>query len=232
MTGALLVTAAWMGFAGTVHCAGMCAAACAAIGTGCVPGAPRRGTAAWLAGRLLGYTLAGIGVGAAVQGLRWLVGAAVWLQPLWAMAQVALAGLGLWLLLRGELPPTLQQCADRLGRPRQPALPRVHLPGELSAASIGLAWPLLPCGLLHAALAVAALASSPLESGQVMAAFAVSSSAGLVGGGTLWRRLIGGGTASLKGAGAIRLAGASVVAFTVWPLLRGVWGPLQAAWCG
>lgn len=232
MTGALLVTAAWMGLAGAVHCAGMCSAACGAIGTGCVPGAPRRGIGAWLAGRLLGYTLAGMGVGAVVQGLRWLVDTTAWMQPLWTVAQVALAGLGLWLLLRGELPVVLLQWAERLGRPPRPTLQRVHLPGELSAASIGLVWPLLPCGLLHAALAVAALAGSPLEAGQVMAAFALGSSAGLVSGGALWRRLLGSGAAALRGAGAIRLAGAGVLLSSSWPLLRGAWGPLQAAWCG
>lgn len=233
MTGALVATAALMGLAGAAHCAGMCSAACCALGQRCVPNAPRRGIAALWLGRAVAYTLAGAGVGVLLQAVRWLVEGSAWLQPFWTMAQVMLVGLGLWLLVRGELPPTLQQFAERWGRPR-PVQPvrLVRFPGEIKAAGAGLLWPLLPCGLLHAALALAALASTPWEAAGVMAAFAATSSAGLLAGGVLWRRIGRGGGVLAGGGMAIRMAGGGIALLSLWPLARHVWQPLETAWCG
>jgi sulfite exporter TauE/SafE len=194
-----------------------------------------RGTVAVLAGRLLAYALAGALVGLAVQSLHWLVDATAWLKPIWTMVQVMLVGLGLWLLFNGDLPPSLLQWTERLGRPRASdvALPKVHLPGELKAVGLGLLWPLLPCGLLHAALALAALASTPLEAAQVMAVFALTSSAGLLAGGWMWRWLPSaartGGAADSRLA--VRMAGAGIAGLCLWPLARHAWAPFQAAWC-
>lgn len=235
MTGSLLLTAALMGLAGAAHCAGMCSAACSMTARGCAPHAPRRAGMALLMARLLAYGAAGAVVGLVAQSLRWLVDTSAWLKPLWTMAQVALVMLGLWLLVSGELPPTLLQWAERLGRPRPRSLQKVHLPGELKAAAVGLLWPLLPCGLLHAALALSALASSPLESAAMMAAFASTSSVGLIAGQAIWRRLSGGegdNASPWGGRPAIRLAGAGIAVVCLWPFLQHVWAPLQAAWCG
>lgn len=230
MTGALVTTAALMGLAGAAHCAGMCSAACHAVGRACVPGAPRRGVGMLLAARLLAYAAAGVAVGLVAQALRWWLDSSAWLQPLWTIAQVVLGGLGLWLVLRGELPPSLQLWAERLRRPRAAQVHKVHLPGELKAATLGLLWPVLPCGLLHAVLALAVLASGPAEAAGMMAAFALTSSLGLVAGGLLWRRIGNGSLAG--GAGAIRLAGAGIMLLSLWPLVQHVWVPLQTAWCG
>jgi uncharacterized protein len=233
MTGSLLLTSALMGFAGATHCAGMCAGACNAVSRACVPTAPGRASWALLTGRLVAYTLAGLFVGAAVESLRWLVDATVWLRPVWTMAQVVLVGLGLWLLISGDLPPSLVAWTQRLGQPRTATdLQKVHLPGELKAASLGLLWPLLPCGLLHAALALAALGSTPLEAAQIMAMFALTSSTGLLAGAALWRFLPGRpGKALAQSRLAVRMAGAGIAALSLWPLARQVWAPLQAAWC-
>lgn len=232
MTGTLLATAALMGFAGTAHCAGMCAAACGGVARGCVPSRPARGVLALLTGRAVAYIGAGIAVALLVQGLRWMIEGSAWLKPFWTMAQVLLVGLGLWLCVRGELPPSLLQWLERLRRPRPATLHRVHLPGELKAGAAGLLWPLLPCGLLHAALGVAALSSGPLEAGAVMAAFALTSSLGLVAGGWLWRHLRGRGARWDGGALSIRLAGAGIALLMLWPFVRSVWAPLQSVWCG
>lgn len=235
MTGTLLLTSALMGLAGAAHCAGMCSAACSVAGRSCMPQAPWRAGAALLLARLVAYAAAGAVVGLAAETLRWLVDTSVWLKPLWTVAQVALVALGLWLLVSGELPPTLLQWAERLGRPRPKSLQKVHLPGELKAAAIGFLWPLLPCGLLHAALALSALASSPVESALMMGAFAATSSVGLVAGQAIWRRLSSQGGREVSpwgGRPAIRLAGAGIAMVCLWPLLQHVWEPLQAAWCG
>ena len=234
MTGTLLVTSALMGLAGSVHCAGMCSAACSAVGRASLPGKPWRASALLLLARLVSYALAGALVGWAAEGLRWLVDGSAWLKPLWTVAQVAIVALGLWLLVSGELPPTMVQWAERRGRLRPPGLHKVHLPGELKVTAVGMLWALLPCGLLHAALALSALASSPLEASQVMAAFAVTSSAGLVAGQAVWRYVSGGdrGAAPWGGRQAIRLAGGSITLVCLWPLAQHVWAPLQSAWCG
>lgn len=232
MTGALFATAALVGLAGTVHCAGMCAAACSAVGRRCAPAAPRRALAGWWLGRWAAYAAAGVAASTLVQGVRWLFDGSAWLRPFWTLAQVVLVGLGLWLLVRGEWPPTLQQWVEHRRRwTVEPGLQRVHLPGELKAAGTGLLWPLLPCGLLHAALGLAALASGPLEAAGVMTAFAFSSTPGLWAGALLWRRAGAGGPAA-SGASAVRLAGAGIALLSLWPLAQHAWHPIQAAWCG
>lgn len=232
MTGTLLVTAALMGLAGTAHCAGMCSAACGGLARACVPAQPARGVSALLFGRAVAYVAAGVAVALVVQGLRWMIDGSAWLKPFWTLAQVLLIGIGLWLCIRGELPPSLQQWAQRLGRPRPARVHRIHLPGELKAGAAGLLWPLLPCGLLHAALGLAALSSGPVEAGAVMAAFALTSAPGLVAGGWLWRRIGGPGATASGGTWAIRLAGAGIALLMLWPFVRGVWAPIQSAWCG
>lgn len=235
MTGSLLLTAALMGFAGAAHCAGMCSAACGVAASRCVPQAPARGLVMLLISRAVAYATAGVLVGLAAETLRWLIDTSVWLKPLWTVAQVALLVLGLWLLFSGELPPSMVQWAERMGRRRSASVHKVYLPGEMKAAAAGALWPLLPCGLLHAALALSALASSPVESMLMMAAFATTSSLGLVAGQALWRRLAptaGVPAVAWGGRPAIRLAGAGIAVVCLWPLLQHVWAPLQAAWCG
>ena len=55
MTGALILTAALIGLAGTPHCAAMCGAGCAAVGRSCRPDQPARAVAGLMIGRLVGY---------------------------------------------------------------------------------------------------------------------------------------------------------------------------------
>lgn len=241
MTGALLLTAALMGLAGAPHCAAMCATGCAAAARRCQPQGAGRAVAVLAAGRLVGYAVAGALAASLVGGLRWLADAALWLRPLWTGLQAFLLLLGLWLLVKGQVPAAI---AAWLERPA-PALPegstRVRLPGELKAAGVGLLWPLLPCGLLHAALLLAAVASSPAEGAAVMAAFGLTSTAGLLVGPALWLRWVpaalraGGGSAGAAvadpGALSLRLAGAALVAAVGWSLGHGLWDHAVAAWC-
>jgi uncharacterized protein len=110
----------------------------------------------------------------------------------------------------------------------------VHLPGELKAAGIGLLWPVLPCGLLHAALLVAAVASGPLEGGVVMLAFGLTSMTGLLIGPYLWLRLIPqrlrAQVSGAEGTLALRLAGAMIAGVSGWTLAHAVMDPILA-WC-
>jgi uncharacterized protein len=243
-TTALLASAALMGLAGSPHCAGMCSMGCAAVASRCTPQRLPRGWVGLLLGRLAGYALAGAAVASAAGALRWLGDSVAWLRPIWIALQLAAFVLGLWLLLRGRLPVSVQAWAERLGRPA-PADPsagqRIRLPGEVKAAAIGLLWPAIPCGLLHAAVLVAAVASGPLDGAAVMAGFALASSVGLIAGPAFWLRLVPAalrargdvGAGADSGAGttlALRVAGAMVLLSMGWSLRHSVLEPLQA-WC-
>lgn len=240
MTGALLLTAALMGLAGTPHCAAMCGAACAAVARRCKPQQPAGAVAGMLVGRLVAYAAAGALAASLVGGMRWLAVSAGWLRPVWTGLQVFLLLLGLWMLLKGALPESLVVWLERRGR--RPAVPdgavRIHLPGEVTAAAWGLLWPAVPCGLLHAALLLAAVASTPWEGAAVMAVFAVASALGLLAGPLLWWRWV---PAALRAAGArgavspaalsLRMAGATIVALVGWSLGHARWAEALAVWC-
>lgn len=236
MTGALVLTAALMGLAGTPHCAGMCGAGCAAAVRLC-GGRRATVTLAWLmAGRLLGYVLAGMVVATVAQALQSLSEGTGWLRPLWVGLQMALLVLGLSLLLRGRLPRSIEAWVERHGaRPQDAGVTRkVHLPGELKAAGVGLLWPVLPCGLLHGALLLSAVASSTVEGGAVMLAFGLTSMLGLLVGPYLWLRLIPRQVreraANDQGGWSLRLAGAMIAAVSGWTLAHAVMDPILA-WC-
>lgn len=90
-----------------------------------------------------------------------------------------------------------------------------------------MAWVAMPCGLLHGALLLAALAGSPLGGATAMAGFALASTPGLVLA-PLWRaRLLE------RGAGgemlALRLAGLALVLGAAWALGQGVWQRVMLA---
>jgi sulfite exporter TauE/SafE len=238
MTGALLASAALIALAGTPHCAGMCGTGCAAAVRACRPRHERRAVLAVLAGRLLGYALAGA-LAASVLGLvRWLSFGAGWLRPAWTTVQFFIFALGLWLLWQGRLPATIEAWAERLLKPAS-APPegwsRVSLPGEMKALGIGVLWPLLPCGLLQSALLLASMASGPLEGAVLMLVFGSVSMLGLLASMTMWfnwwpqawRLKFQGDRSAL----ALRLTGAMLSVSAGWTLLHGLGLTTQAAWC-
>ena len=196
---ALIASATLMGLAGMPHCAAMCSAPCALAGG--------KRPAKLLVGRLLGYTAGGAVAAASTEALaRATQGVAV-LQPAWALLQAALLLLGLTLLLRGRMPAWLGRLAWR--------------PQPRHALVTGMAWVAMPCGLLHGALLLAALAGSPLGGAGAMAGFALASTPGLVIA-PLWRAQLlkrGEGGEML----ALRLAGLALVAGAAWGLGHGVW---------
>jgi sulfite exporter TauE/SafE len=234
---ALLASAALMGLAGTPHCAGMCAAGCAAVAKLCKPQQAERALTGVLIGRLIGYGLAGAAVASAAGALRWLGDSVAWMRPIWSALQLMVLMLGLWLLVRGRLPTGVQAWAEQLvRRPPREGWTRVRMPGELKAVGIGALWPAIPCGLLHAALLVAAVASGPVEGAGVMLAFAATSSVGLILGPAFWLRLMPAAVRARAGINeggtlALRLAGALVVVTMGWSLGHSLFEPLQAAWC-
>ncbi len=187
----LLLTAFLMGLGGIPHCTAMCGAACAAALPRGLP------AAAWF-GRLLGYALLGA-VAAVSAGAvsRWGREVAM-LKPLWVMVQVAAVMLGLYLLMVGRMPAVLDGAgrsaydslrARMAGLPQQMSEPWQSM-WRLSWPFVGgMAWALLPCGLLYAALMVAALAPDAQAGAGVMASFALPSSVGVWAAPWILRRL-------------------------------------------
>ena len=176
MQSSLAVTALLMGLAGGPHCIAMCGAACAGIGQAA---APRSALAIGLfqLGRLIGYSALGAFAAATMQGLGWLTVQSAALRPLWTMVHVAAIALGLMLLILARQPVWLDQGARRVWARVRGVMARAGLAAPLG---MGVAWALLPCGLLYSAVMVAALAGTAPAGAMVMALFALGS------GVTLW----------------------------------------------
>lgn len=230
MDGALVTSALLMGLAGAPHCTAMCGAACAGLSRG---GAGP----AWSfhLARVLSYALGGALAAASVGWAAQLGQASALLRPLWVMLHMAALGLGLFLLWRGRQPAWLENLGARSERVLRVSVAGlgagqavISAPPAASARAglAGLAWLAWPCGLLQSALVVAALASGPLQGAAVMTAFAAASGLGLVLGPMLLARLFGQGGS----AWAVRLAGLSLAAASLWALGHGVWSQV-AAWC-
>jgi sulfite exporter TauE/SafE len=209
MPTALALTGLLMGLAGGPHCIAMCGAACAGIGRAA------GGRALWLfqGGRFAGYSALGALAAASVQGIGWLALQTAALRPLWTLANVAALALGLVLLVRARQPEWLERAAravwERARRVNFPAAPFV----------VGMAWAFMPCGLLYAALTVAALAGGPGDGAVVMASFALGSAVSLAAGPALWLRLR---LHPTSGDWGIRLAGGALAATAGWGVWLGV----------
>ena len=222
MTWSLAATAVLMGLAGGPHCIAMCGAACAGIGQA---GAPR-GTLAigWFqVGRLTGYTLLGALAAASMQGLGWLTVQSAALRPLWTMVHVAAVLLGAMLLIWARQPAWLERGARRVWARVRTVTQRFGLAAPLG---VGVAWALLPCGLLYSAAMVAALAGSVTGGAAVMALFALGSGLTLWLGPWLLLRLGRSG----RGAWGMRLAGLALLLTSAWGLWMGLMHD-QAPWC-
>ncbi|AMP70339.1 sulfite exporter TauE/SafE family protein [Ralstonia solanacearum] len=181
-------------------------------------------------GRLTTYTLLGAAMGA--------LGATVWRQQwlpiqrgLFALASTLLLVYGLLLLSRtaadawrvaglervlGRLSAGLGAIVSRSGamslRTRSPLAGRYLT---------GLAWGLVPCGMVYGALAVALLAGNASSGAVVMLVF---------GAGTLPNLLMMSGLAGwLRGVSRMRwargIAGAGIAAFGIWGLVCAAWLP-------
>jgi len=233
MQTSLVLTALLMGLAGGPHCVAMCGATCTAMGrstaghtASSASGSNTRVLWTFQLGRLAGYSAMGGLAAASMQGLGWLSIQSAALRPVWTLLHVAAALLGLMLLWQARQPVWLDIGARKVWG-------RIHTvtqgSGKASAAAplvLGVAWSLLPCGLLYSALLVAALSPGPVEGAGVMALFALGSGVSLMAGPWLWLRLRGPGS----GAWAIRLAGGALLASSVWALWIGLVHD-TAPWC-
>lgn len=250
---ALITSTALLGVAGMAHCTAMCGAACAACTAPTAPATQTAGMgnrassalpmAAFHIARVGSYALGGAVAAGSVAALATWSQLSPALRPFWTLLHVAALALGMYLLWRGQQPEWLGQFGRRgvgtgVGtgavsgegsvRPASAEAPSwqpVHFP--LKAASTGALWVAWPCGLLQSALLVAAMANGPVGGAAAMAAFAVTSSGGLLLAPWAWRRW---GTNPAAQTRAVRLAGALLVGAAAFALLHGL-SPRFAAFC-
>lgn len=208
ISSALVLSTSLMGLAAIPHCALMCGAPCAAL-------APAgRQQLGFQTLRLLSYATAGALAAASVGWLRESVQLTQTLRPLWTLIHVGLLALGLWLLVAAQLPAWLGRWGRKPGASKR------------WGWTAGALWGAWPCGLLQAALLVAALADHPLGGAAAMAAFALVSGPGLLWAPLWLKRLRGGREGTLP----IRLAGAALVAAALFALGHGLWARF-VEWC-
>ena len=213
------LTAAFVGgFAGGVHCAGMCGGIvhmlCAAQGR--PHGAPAmHHLLAFNAGRVASYAFAGALAGALGQaGL--LTRAAPMLQPLmFALASLMLVALGFYLAGAMPLMRRIEAAGAWLWRGIQPWSRHVlPVTSWRRALGLGALWGWLPCGMVYAVLLTALALGSWWQGAALMLAFGFGTLPNLLGIGLAWRQF-----ERLRRARAPRvLAGAAVAAFGVYGL--------------
>ena len=228
---ALIMAGLAMGVAASPHCIAMCGAPCAALTSSCA----RQATGFHL-GRLLGYAAGGAVAASSVIALGIWSQAAPALRPLWMLLHLGLLALGLWWLATGRQPLWMRRSAavpiSVVGRPS----PRRRI---VRACLIGLAWVAWPCAALQAALLLAALASSALGGGLIMAAFALGSMPALAlapWARARWQALHRGDVSTVRSSEQVamlgfRVAGLGLMLASGWALTHGLWLRV-AAWCG
>jgi sulfite exporter TauE/SafE len=222
MQTSMAITALFMGLVGGPHCVAMCGAACAGIGRA----AGVRSTQALLSfqvSRMVGYALFGAFAAGSVQGLAWLGTNTAVLRPVWTMFHVAALLLGAVLLWRARQPAWIESLGQQVWRRARPAMVKL---GPRAPMVLGVAWALMPCGLLYSALLVASLSANALEGAAIMALFSIGTSVSLTAGPWLLLRLRG----ARSGGWGIRLAGLALAVTSGWALWMGITQP-TGLWC-
>jgi sulfite exporter TauE/SafE len=190
MSGISLFPVFVVGLLGSVHCAGMCGGIVGALSVARAPIAasarafpvPLRtagpatgaaaGVAAYNAGRIGSYMLAGALAGGMAGGVHRLAGLPVLQAAGYWLANLMLVALGLYLMDAWRGLARIEDAGRALWRHIQPRLRRLHpldTPGKMLAA--GLLWGWLPCGMVYSVLVTAMLSGSAASGAAVMLAF-------------------------------------------------------------
>lgn len=218
-----------MGLVGGPHCLVMCAAPCHAVtrsrSRSIVPVVhvqsikpPSSGSflnwnvVGFHAGRLLGYGILGAIAAQAMEQMAWLSDRTSALHPVWVLMHLAVLAWGLLMLFQAQQPLWLERAGRSLWAKVQPA---VSMPGGVVLA--GIAWALMPCGLLYSAVLVAALSGAALPGAASMVAFGLGGALWLWGAPYAWRWLSG-HVAHFRAEWGIRAAGGMLVIVSAWAL--------------
>lgn len=223
MQTSMAITALFMGLAGGPHCVAMCGAACAGISRGVGGQHSTRSLLSFQFSRMVGYALFGAFAAGSVQGLAWLGTNTAVIRPVWTMFHVAALVLGVALIWLARQPAWLDAVAQGVWRRTRPVLGRL---GHRAPWVLGVAWALMPCGLLYSALMVASLSANAVEGALIMALFSLGTSVSLTIGPWLLLRLRG----DRSGGWGIRLGGVALAATSGWALWMGITNP-TGLWC-
>ncbi|MFN8829417.1 MAG: sulfite exporter TauE/SafE family protein [Labrys sp. (in: a-proteobacteria)] len=164
-----------MGFASSLHCAGMCGGIASTLTLLIAPDGTLRARSTVLvetqAGRILSYVLAGTLVGtfgSAVYGILDREAAYTLLRT-----GAALTLMWIGLSIAGVLPPL--SVMDRFTRPLTNRIARLRASnkavGPLSSLAAGAAWGFMPCAMVYGALLTAALTGSAAGGATFMLGF-------------------------------------------------------------
>lgn len=215
------ITAFLLGLFSTVHCIAMCGSVIGAL-TLSLPAEIRESQRRMLPfvfnyniGRILSYAVAGTVVGLLSSPLTQFN--AHWVLRI--LSVIVMVSMGLY--LAGWFPKFAR--AEKLGAPvwrlLQPIGQKLLPVRSVSQAFLlGMVWGWLPCGLVYAALAVAATAGDPVKGGLVMLAFGAGTLPAVMGAG-----LFTGMLASLARSKSLRqIAGVVIIlmalATLLWPI--------------
>lgn len=219
---ALLLAALAAGFLGSGHCVGMCGAIVILLERPEATRGPLLRRLVYNAGRLACYALLGALAGTAGLVLTQLAGAETGLRVLRYAAAVVVLLLALDLLFGLRTLGMLEAAGARVWRRLAPLAAKLLPATNLArAAGAGFLWGMLPCGLVYAAVALAASSGSAAAGAAVMAAFWLGTLPALLAAGALARRL-----ASFRTRPAVRrvfgvlVLGAAILAL-VLPLQHG-----------
>lgn len=231
MFSSLLLTAALMGVVGSPHCLAMCGAPCLGISRW-TPERPLHGLLLFQTGRVIGYATLGALAAASMSSLDWLSVQSAAFRPVWTMVHVLAVLLGLLLVWRADQPLWLNQVAQRLWhRVASPARRQAFEQHPWGAMVLGMAWALLPCGLLYSALLVALFSGGMLQGAMVMICFALGGGLVLTVGPLAWLKLQKQQQPSARWSNmGTRLAGLVLSLTAAWGLWMGLMHD-QAPWC-
>jgi hypothetical protein len=215
------VTAFLLGLFSTVHCIAMCGSVIGAL-TLSLPVEVRESQRRMLPfvfnynlGRLVSYGMAGLIVGLLSSPLAAINGHVV----LRVLSVIVMVAMGLY--LAGWFPKFARM--ERIGAPIWRCLQPIgqkFLPvkSKSQALFLGLVWGWLPCGLVYAALAVAATAGDPIKASLVMLAFGAGTLPAVMGAGLFTGML----AALARNAQLKKLAGILIIAMAIatllWPM--------------
>ena len=179
------ITAFILGLFSTVHCISMCGSVIGAL-TLSLPIRIRKSRQKMLPyifyynlGRLLSYGLAGLIVGSFSSTIIAQANGHIIIK---LIAMIIMIAMGLY--LAGWFPKfaKIEQIGSPIWKKLQPIGKRLLPVQTLSRACLfGIIWGWLPCGLVYAALAVAATASHPINASMVMLAFGAGTLPGVMG---------------------------------------------------
>jgi len=213
-----LLSALLVGLLGGGHCAGMCGGIVGAVSLSLPGSKPRTGyLLAYNLGRIVSYGAAGMLAGAIGASGFFLEHVLPVERVLYALANLMLILLGLYLagIWRGVV--VLEALGGRLWRRLQPwskrLLPVRTLPQALALGSL---WGWLPCGLVYSVLVAALATGSPACGAALMLAFGLGTLPALLAMGMAAVRL----RTVLQHQWVRRISGLAVIGFGVAGLLR------------